>query len=213
MGICCGRKKDKKIMATNDSNIFGFVLAIFYVLLLMGSAVLLPIILAWFTDTGVSGGIAFFFLLILLFAIQTLKIGYDSTSWPSVEGVITESFLDGTRNNNTSPRVVYQYMLNDKSFTNNVIKTGRSVNIRTEAEKVITTYPIKKKVIVYYNPLKPKYATLETGIDNSSLIVPIVLLLAAIVAAFFALKNWPGIHPERFSEFINSLKQYLTSRK
>jgi hypothetical protein len=194
-------------MPANVTNIVSIALAIAYVLLALFSAVAIPLLLTWITNTGVAGFIAFFTLVILIFVLKTLKIGYESESWPSVEGIISESYLDGTRQNNTSPRVVYQYLVNNETFTNTVIKTGRSVNILSDAEKVIAKYPRNKVVTVFYNPLKPQQSALETGMEKSALIFPVILLLIIIVASCFAFYKWPGIHAERFSVLINSFKQ------
>ncbi len=120
--------------------------------------------------------------------IQEFIAAKSSGNWPSVNGIIFHSEVkvtreSGSRSGATSrttysyqPVVNYQYLVNDKQLTGETIRYGLVTN-RPRAEETVAKYPLKAKVIVYYNPDKPEQSVLEPGYSGGLLFMPVMGLV------------------------------------
>lgn len=70
-------------------------------------------------------------------------------------------------------------------------------------------YPIGSTVKVFYNPGNPEESVLEPGASGSSYAFVILIGVGALVAFFFAFKNYEGISSERLIE----IKQLINWKK
>lgn len=87
--------------------------------------------------------------------------------WSSTMGVVITSMVQVKRsykNRSEIPVVVYQYQVNGKPYTGQVIKAGEqyfSVRLYGDAQKTIARYPVGAQVMVHYNPANPQESALE----------------------------------------------------
>jgi hypothetical protein len=87
--------------------------------------------------------------------------------WSSTMGVVITSTIRVRRTGNSRseiPVVVYQYQVNGKPYTGQVIKAGEqffSVRLMGDAQKTLERYPVGAQVMVHYNPEKPEESALE----------------------------------------------------
>ena len=87
--------------------------------------------------------------------------------WSSTMGVVITSTVQVKRSYKSRseiPVVVYQYQVNGKPYTGQVIKAGEqffSVRIYGDAQKTIARYPVGAQVMVHYNPENPQESALE----------------------------------------------------
>lgn len=91
----------------------------------------------------------------------------SAQDWSSTMGVVITSTIRISRTGNSRseiPVVVYQYQVNDKPYTGQVIKAGEqffSVRLMGDAQKTIARYPVGAQVMVHYNPENPQESALE----------------------------------------------------
>lgn len=103
---------------------------------------------------------------------QSVKI---ADSWPCAEGEIISSGIgtsSGTYDNpNTfyQANITYQYEVSGRPCTNNKICVGGQLqlSLKSKANAYLARYPEGKKVIVHYNPKKPKDSVLEVKEETS----------------------------------------------
>lgn len=87
--------------------------------------------------------------------------------WSSTMGVVITSTIQVKRSYKSRseiPVVVYQYQVDGKPYTGQVIKAGEqyfSVRLYGDAQKTIARYPVGAQVMVYYNPANPAESALE----------------------------------------------------
>ena len=112
-------------------------------------------------------------LIFMVVGAVFLVVGYylvkkaDSVKkWPSVKGVVVQSkvvsHLDSESNQTMySPSITYRYTVNGKEFTSSSYAFVSSSSSRPDfAEKVVSSYPSGKQVVVFYNPENPYKAVL-----------------------------------------------------
>lgn len=88
-------------------------------------------------------------------------------SWSSTMGTVIASTIQVRRTGKSRseiPVVVYQYQVNGKPYTGQVIKAGEqffNVRLMGDAQKTIARYPVGAQVMVHYNPENPQESALE----------------------------------------------------
>ena len=109
---------------------------------------------------------------IIVHTLYYIPEGIFSKRWPSVEGEITKSerssYSSSATESFSAPVIEYSYTINGKEYKSDRIKIGVqsiSSSDRDWAERTIEKYSLGKKVMVYYNPLLPTSAVLETGLN------------------------------------------------
>jgi hypothetical protein len=110
-------------------------------------------------------------LCLSVFGIVIWKKLKASESWPKTTGVILESTIEpgwaragSSRIYVVRPKVIYEYHVDGKRYTSSqlalVERNSANENLALgKAEK----YSKNQQVVVYYNPRKPDFATLEVG--------------------------------------------------
>ena len=108
----------------------------------------------------------------LIFVSKGIALGKASLGWPETEGKILSSKVGSRRSSKNkstrySPKISYQYSVNEQDFTGNKIRIGgiSSTNHR-KANTYVKRYPAGKAVAVYYDPQDPATALLESGIGT-----------------------------------------------
>ncbi|MEW6083974.1 MAG: DUF3592 domain-containing protein [Chloroflexota bacterium] len=92
---------------------------------------------------------------------------HAAQNWSSTMGVVVSSTVQVKRGYKTRteiPVVVYQYQVDGKPYTGQVVKAGEqffSVRLYGDAQKTVARYPVGAQVMVYYNPANPAESALE----------------------------------------------------
>ena len=89
--------------------------------------------------------------------------GSASQNWPSVEGVIVESRIDGFDLDSQSPRVAYTYTVNGSEFRGTRISYSGHGTSKAAMEALIAPYPIGRVVRVFFDPESPATSVLENA--------------------------------------------------
>ena len=88
-------------------------------------------------------------------------------SWPGTMGTVLMSSVQSKHSGKSTsiyPVVVYQYVVNGKSYQSQTIKAGEqffSVRVLGQAHETVRRYPPGAQVMVYYNPANPEESALE----------------------------------------------------
>lgn len=150
-------------------------------------------------------------------AISDQINGYRSQSWPSTTGTIifadVKRVSDGEGNDLYKPDVRYRYQVNDKQYHSRRITFklqnplenmfGRD---QRRAAEIVRQYAIGREVTVYYQPNRPKRATLEPGHSSISLMLLQVGFLAGIVFLILLVFAWPA---SPIASLFYELMEYL----
>ncbi len=89
-----------------------------------------------------------------------------SLGWPSVSGLIVRSTLDvrtsilRSRRRVHNVRVVYEYVVDARSYRNDVVRFDQAEISLAEKEAIVSSHPVGRTVPVYYNPEKPGQSVL-----------------------------------------------------
>jgi len=107
---------------------------------------------------------------ILLSAAKAAGQSIDSLSWPTVEGVITSAQITTTTDSKNNilynPEIVYAYVVNGQTFTSSNISfnvNSFSTSNFSNAEQIVSLYPVGRTVSVHYNPKDYRQAVLAPG--------------------------------------------------
>lgn len=142
----------------------------------------------------------------LLRTIDAYRASSEVSTWPTIDGRVTESILVAVRQANGTrdePRVTYRYSVDGVDYQ------SRRVSFRTKCSREILSlsssgfcedkglprattekYPAEQQVTVHYNPNDPAIAFLEprSGID-SWWIVSAVSFLIGVTMVVLALRQ------------------------
>jgi hypothetical protein len=117
-----------------------------------------------------------------------------SRNWVAVEGRIVgsdKSFRSSDAGRFEDAEIKYEYEVNGKTYTSNVIKVGGDVSSHpskrkaTDVDGLLLKYPVGSAVTVYYNPNFPRMACLEREGGEALVVCFIFGPLAFIVGYFF----------------------------
>ncbi|RLT03615.1 MAG: DUF3592 domain-containing protein [Planctomycetota bacterium] len=122
----------------------------------------------------VAAILVFVFILYLAFSVTMSGVAVlfeasRSKSWPTVEGTVTETRVDRSRNpkggTDESPVVRYRYEVDGKTYHRGKLSLGGAVTTSwfESAPSVIARYAVGKPVTVYYDRQHPETAVLEPG--------------------------------------------------
>jgi hypothetical protein len=129
----------------------------------------------------IGGGVCFLFfvigIFIMLAGIRNRKKAEESTSWPSVQGRITNAWVetqehedeDGSKTITHFPRWEYEFAVSGMTYTSQNISFGgtRGSNRESEAREGLKQYPLNSEVQVFYNPSNPEEAALVPGTQGT----------------------------------------------
>ena len=131
----------------------------------------------------------------VIFGIRNRKKAQESTGWPSVDGVITKTWTnesrdtdeDGFTSYSYTPKWQYQYQLGGQTYSSEQVTFGgeKSYSNRKKAEQELIKYPQNGRVRVYYNPQDPADSVLVRGTKGTlgAIIAGIVLILISLCGA------------------------------
>lgn len=142
----------------------------------------------------------------------TLDAAKASTTWPTVDGTVTESRVETKKSNerNEGPSyravVIYDYKVNDESYTSERIWFGSEVSTskRAQMREVVDQFPEGQQTTVYYDPEDPSEAVLQPGAFFTSYFMIIfgavfaVPGLISLLIAIFIMKPKPAIAEDPF---------------
>ena len=143
---------------------------------------------------GNRGGQLFCWLFMLIgvalvgLGVWTLIKSLRTERWPVTDGVIqsaeqkTHSGHDGAT---YSAAVTYTYRVAGVSYEGSKISIGQMSSSADYARRILSRYPVGKKVPVYYSPTNPTEAVLETGIHGGTWICFGVGTAFVLFAALF----------------------------
>jgi len=183
--------------------------AILWFLIRIIAVLLLPFILSWFSDTGVSGIVAFFLAFIAILIFLSVLKSQKSTNWPVVEGTITNNEYVEHKRQTGSVKITYSYNFKGKEYSNDRLSFSETSHVLSVVQRIRDKYPIGSKVKVFYNPGNPEESALEPGASGSSYAFVVLIGVGALIAFFFAFKNYEGISNERIIE----IKQLINWKK
>lgn len=114
----------------------------------------------------------------------------SSEHWPRVDGVVTQSevkayttYLNGIPvKDDYVAKIEFSYSFGQVTYQSDNIPESKSYSEREDAEKIVTKYPIGKKLQVFVNPKKPNVSTLKPG--KQLMYIPLLLtgLLALLIS-------------------------------
>lgn len=181
-----------------------------------------------FDSPIVRGGIWFFGLLLIVsspiagyFTVMGVLDGRASVDWPTTAGQVIESRVEEritpVRKGNILTETIhyasivrYQYMAAER---NNIGSKIRPFSItstdKSEADAVITRYPLGAQVTVHYDPQDPKNALLEPGVTTKEyllLLVPAVMLGLGVLCVVVARKMKENVY-RRYREQLARKQQ------
>lgn len=141
--------------------------------------------------------VSVFFIVV---GVQNTRIARASGSWPAVDGEIVRSDIVEERSTSgPSPRsltyrpvVRYRYRVDGTDHEGERVSLGEyATEDRADAEAVVATYPVGRKVSVYHAPEAPETAVLEPGSHGAPWLYAVlggVFLLAGAFLAWVAPK-------------------------
>ncbi len=147
-----------------------------------------------------GGGIALFF------GVNAIFEGYQSNTWPVVQGIVVESDIQ----KNYSPKhgrvykpdVNYQYTFKGVSYLGNRIHPiNYSSDSISSVNKLLAKYPVDMDIEVFVNPKDPTKSLLESGAGYQAYLLLFFGLLFGGVGFFFSV-----FLPQRISKFLSKRK-------
>ncbi|MBL7755563.1 MAG: DUF3592 domain-containing protein [Chitinophagaceae bacterium] len=129
-------------------------------------------------------------LFLVFLGIYYYKRTKTSENWPFTEGIIVDSDLTKSRDNDGQisyrPEIVFEYKLGNKNYKSNKIDAfiNYTSSTSSRALKLINRYPIGTKINVYYDPKMPSFGILEPGLKKGSILllsIGFILLMFSIV--------------------------------
>ena len=139
---------------------------------------------------AIIGGIVFF-----TWGLPPVQYADTSKNWPSVTGEITRSEVFTYRKEGRTqylPDIVYKYRVAGKPYTSSRIIIGdppyRS-NI-SPAKRLLTEYPLGKRVEVFYDPVVPSSAALKPGVRKNDLFLLMITGLLPILGIMLFIRGF-----------------------
>lgn len=93
-----------------------------------------------------------------------------SMTWPQVSGLVTHSDLEYRRRESASAKqtdyrvaVSYEYVVDDQVYRNDVVRFDQQMLSNARKETLVSSYPVGKRVDVFYNPEDPGQSVLVRG--------------------------------------------------
>ena len=143
---------------------------------------------------GIAGAALTIFL-----GIPMMMSAFESSGWPSAEGVITVSEFTTNRDSDNGSvthgaNVAYDYTVNGTLHTGSNVHFGQyGSSDPSYGRGIVNRYPVGKRVGVYYDPDDPSTSVLEPGAGWSSFMVSGIGALFALVGfigGFFQFKKY-----------------------
>lgn len=110
-------------------------------------------------------------ILVALIAWSVRVSARRSTSWPTVEGVVTGGRIvrQGEGGAGGLPTVRYTYQVNGTNYEADRIAMDGFLMSAWNAEEIVSRYPVGAVVRVYHHPKKISFSLLEPGARGGTL--------------------------------------------
>lgn len=150
-------------------------------------------------------------IVVLFFGVRSLRDANNSTSWPTVPGVVVSSDVDRhTSDDGTtySAEVLYDYDVDGESYSSNSVSFGSySSSSSSHARDIVRKYPKGSDVTVAYDPSKPESCILEVGVQLQTWFLPAFGLVFATIGGlmFVFLPILLRKQAEHFEEVMGDL--------
>jgi hypothetical protein len=136
--------------------------------------------------------LAGFGALLLLYGIPIISEASKTSSWPYTEGYITHSQVGYFQSGNVraggshyTANVEYQYQVGGQGYTGNRVRSAQDdFPFAYFANRTVESYPVGKKVAVFYSPDVPSLAVLESGIHLADFNIVILALVLCVGGIF-----------------------------
>jgi hypothetical protein len=135
----------------------------------------------------------------LIWMASDTKRQIDSYSWPTAPGVVVarkpKTWMDDKNVQKFYGRVIYQYTVNDQSFTTDLTDFGPGTK-RSDAQAALAgvrQYHPGDSVRVFYDPDDPSVGVIENGIPQIHLLMLIGLSVGSVISIFasiFIMRSW-----------------------
>lgn len=145
-----------------------------------------------FTAAGtalfVGGWIGLAIFLLLLYAER------DANSWPTVEGVVRESKVESDAEGDELV-FAYEFTVDEQKFRGRRVATGQDRTIGSyqpdaiDAREVVSKYPVRTRVTVYYDPFTPQDCILEPRVTRFTIGGIVISVLMIVLGALVYLKR------------------------
>ena len=107
--------------------------------------------------------------LVILAMVQSFKAKKAGKSWLSTTGKVISSIVetrterdsDGDRHTYHTPKVTYEYQVNEFTYQGDAIGFGKRTMRKAKAGQIIAKYCEGEPVTVYYDPADPAKTVLE----------------------------------------------------
>ncbi|PZO36078.1 MAG: hypothetical protein DCF19_22490 [Pseudanabaena frigida] len=139
---------------------------------------------------------------LLLPILNNLSNSYQSQSWESVNGKVTNSYISTQEASSKykylfTPHVSYEYTVAKKVYSGDTIAfySDKSTDAKY-VQTIIAKYPTGSQIKVFYNSSSPNISCLETGFSQEAVfVVSFVFLAGGIIIILIVLKirkflNW-----------------------
>jgi len=126
-----------------------------------------------------------------ILGVRGLILAHASKSWPTVQGKITESFVERSRGRSNSGkstssyhlRIRYAFTVDGTPHTGDRAGYGDHIGREnaSHANRIVRRFPKGKEVTVYYQAGNPRECLLEPGVKGRTFILPSIgLFILAI---------------------------------
>ena len=112
---------------------------------------------------NLSAGFLLFGIIFAGWAAWVGISGFETEKWPTTEGVILRSGIASSGRPGWRPEIYYEYQVNGKTFKSERVAFAVSYGF-SRAVQTVDSYPVGRRVTVYYKPNNPSSAALEPGI-------------------------------------------------
>lgn len=116
-------------------------------------------------------------LLLIAAGLQTIRLGFGSRNWPSVDAIVTAtgvSVSSGGEESDTTytPQITYEYDVDDTAYVGSRYSFGStkdpSFKSREQAEAWLEEHcPVDSRIAVHYDPDQPGISVVEPGVWRS----------------------------------------------
>lgn len=122
-----------------------------------------------------------------VYLLWTLIRQRASKRWPATRGEILESGIEED-SDGWAPHVRYAYAVGGKHYANERLYFHLATrSTEHDARRHLTPYPVGKTVSIYYNPLKPEDAVLDTRMP---LWLPLFWLIFTTLMLVVGVEMW-----------------------
>ena len=138
-------------------------------------------------------------IIFLVRCYRTYLHANATLSWPSTQGTVVTSEIKETGSSGQftyKPVIIYAYQVHGKSLQSSKLQLGDEFltdGSHSQAEKLISEFPVGQSVVVFYNSEDPRDSVLVEGIATKFLWLGVFvsLLFFVFAALAFAIPGFP----------------------